>query len=73
LLDYLFNERYLEEVRAHTWTGNKRMVRLAEKCGFMEVRRAPYETEYSVSGEPLERVEFSISRRKWLVLRDSGS
>jgi RimJ/RimL family protein N-acetyltransferase len=63
----------LEEVRAATWTGNKRMMRCAEKCGFKEVARAPYDTEHSVRGEPLERIEFSISREEWLVLRDSGS
>ena len=73
LVDHLFGEMGLKEVRTATWTGNKRMVRCAEKCGFREVARTPYEAEYSVRGEPLERIEFSISRREWLVLRDSSS
>jgi RimJ/RimL family protein N-acetyltransferase len=73
LVDHLFGEMELKEVRTATWTGNKRMVRCAEKCGFREVRRTPYSAEYSVRGEPLERIEFSISRREWLVLRDGGS
>ena len=73
LIDYLFDEMDLEDVRAATWTGNKRMVRCAEKCGFREVRRTPYSAEYSVRGEPLERIEFSISREVWLVPRDGGS
>ena len=73
LIDYLFGEMDLEEIRAATWTGNKRMVRCAEKCGFREVARTPYEAEFSVRGEPLERIEFSISRRERLIPRDSGS
>ena len=73
LVDYLFDKMGLEEVRAATWTGNKRMMRCAEKCGFVEFARSPYDTEYSVRGEPLERIRFSISREEWLVLRDSGS
>jgi len=73
LIDYLFDEMDLEDVRAATWTGNKRMVRCAEKCGFREVARTPYQVEYSVRGEPLERIEFSISHEEWLVLRDGGS
>jgi RimJ/RimL family protein N-acetyltransferase len=73
LVDYLFDEMDLEEVRAATWTGNKRMMRCAEKCGFVEVARSPYEAEYSVRGEPLERIEFSITRQEWLAIRDAGS
>lgn len=73
LVGHLLGEMELEEVRTATWTGNRRMVRCAEKCGFKEVTRTPYEAEYSVRGEALERIEFSISRREWLVLRDSGS
>jgi RimJ/RimL family protein N-acetyltransferase len=73
LIDCLFGEMELEEISAATWTGNKRMMRCAEKCGFREVARTPYQAEYSVRGEPLERIEFSISRREWLVLRNSGS
>ena len=66
LVDHLFGEMELKEVRTATWTGNKRMVRCAEKCGFRETGRTPYEAEYSVRGEPLERIEFSISRAQWL-------
>jgi RimJ/RimL family protein N-acetyltransferase len=73
LIDCLFGEMELEEISAAAWTGNKRMMRCAEKCGFREVARTPYQAEYSVRGEPLERIEFSISRREWLVLRNSGS
>jgi RimJ/RimL family protein N-acetyltransferase len=73
LIEHLLGEMGLEEVRAATWTGNKRMVRCAEKCGFREIGRTPYPVEYSVRGEPLERIEFSISRQERLVQRDDGS
>jgi RimJ/RimL family protein N-acetyltransferase len=66
LIDHLFGEMGLREVRAATWTGNQRMVRCAEKCGFREFRRTNYDVEHSVRGEPLERIEFTISRREWL-------
>jgi RimJ/RimL family protein N-acetyltransferase len=69
LIDYLFGEKGLQEVRAATWTGNKRMRRCAEKCGFQEVARLPHRAQFSVRGEPLERIEFAISRSKW---RDSS-
>jgi RimJ/RimL family protein N-acetyltransferase len=69
LIDYLFGEMGLQEVRAATWTGHKRMRRCAEKCGFQEIARRPHRAQFSVRGEPLERMEFAISRSKW---RDSS-
>ncbi len=72
LVEHLFDEMALEEVRAATWTGNKQMMRCAEKSGFKELARMPHRTEYSVRGEPLERIEFSISRAEWLARRDVG-
>jgi RimJ/RimL family protein N-acetyltransferase len=63
----------LEEVRTATWTGSKRMIRCAEKSGFKEIERMPHRAEYSVRGEPLERIEFSISRAEWLAQRDGGA
>jgi len=61
LVDHLCDEMGLQEIRAATWTGNKRMIRCAEKCGFTEVTRQPHRAEYSVRGEPLERIEFAIT------------
>lgn len=73
VVDHLFGEMALKEVRTATWTGNKRMARCAAKSGFKEVERMPHRAEYSVRGEPLERVEFSISRAEWSAQRgDSG-
>jgi RimJ/RimL family protein N-acetyltransferase len=72
LVDHLFREMGLEEVRTATWTGNRRMVRCAEKSGFREVARMPHRAEISIRGEPLERIEFSISRATWLGSEDDG-
>jgi RimJ/RimL family protein N-acetyltransferase len=72
LLSHLFNRMGLEEVRTATWTGNKRMMRCAEKSGFGQAVRMPHRASVSVRGEPLERVEFSVSREKWSDKADSG-
>ena len=68
LIGYLLSEMALKELRAATWTGNRRMVRCAEKCGFKEVGRTPHREKLSIRGESLERVEFSITRLEWLAL-----
>jgi len=62
LVEHLFTSMHLEEVRTATWSGNKRMMRCAEKSGFAEAARMPHRADQSVRGEPLERVEFSVSR-----------
>ena len=66
LLGHLFGATGLKEVRTATWTGNGRMKRVAVKCGFRELGRSPYDTEFSIRGEALERVEYSLSRAEWL-------
>jgi RimJ/RimL family protein N-acetyltransferase len=65
LIDYLFREKALNMVKAATWSGNERMLRCAEKCGFQECARMPHRAKFSVRGELLERVELAISRSKW--------
>ena len=72
LVDHLLTEMELEEVRTATWTGNQRMMRCAEKSGFHELARMPHRADTSVRGEPLERIEFSISRGEWLAQRGAG-
>lgn len=67
LVDHLFHEKGLQEVRTDTWSGNRRMMRLAEKCGFHEIGRGPHRAPLSVRGEPLEMVHFAMSRGEWLV------
>jgi RimJ/RimL family protein N-acetyltransferase len=67
LVEHLFGEMELKEVRTATWTGNQRMMRCAVKSGFQELARMPHRAEVSVRGEPLERIEYSISRVEWLA------
>jgi RimJ/RimL family protein N-acetyltransferase len=67
LIDHLFEMMELQEIRIATWTGNKRMVRCAEKSGFTAVAKMPHRAAFSTRGEPLERIEFSISREDWLA------
>ena len=71
LLDYLFAEMGLQEVRMNTWTGNVRMIRCALKAGFEEVYRSPHRAAISIRGEPLERIDLAISRGRW-VYKNQG-
>jgi RimJ/RimL family protein N-acetyltransferase len=67
LLEYLFEEVGLEEVRTATWTGNGRMMRVAQKRGFTEIGRRPHEARLTVRGEPLVMVDFALTRTDWLA------
>jgi RimJ/RimL family protein N-acetyltransferase len=60
LISHLFTTMDMKEIRTTTWTGNQRMRRLAEKCGFKEVGRSPHRVPFSVRGEPLEFVHYRI-------------
>lgn len=63
VVDYLFREMGLQSVKLKTWTGNRRMRRVAEKVGFKEFGRSPHRAPFSVRGEPLEFVEYAMSNR----------
>ena len=65
-LNYLFEDFDLNIIRTATWTGNLRMVRCAQKAGFGNEEISPHRAQHSVRGEPLERIEFSLSREEWL-------
>ena len=72
-LNFLFESFGLNMIRTATWTGNKRMVRCAQKAGFTNPKIMPHRASISVRGEPLERIEFSLSRAEWLkTVRDDG-
>lgn len=73
VIDYLFREMKLQEIRTATWTGNKQMMRCAEKSGFQVAARMPHPVQCSVRGDPLERIEFFISRKEWLAQERVGS
>ena len=69
-LNYLFDSSDLNTIHTATWTGNERMVRCAGKAGFTEHKIMPHRSPISVRGEPLERIEFSLSRAEWSKSRE---
>lgn len=72
-LNFLFDSFGLNTIRTATWTGNKRMVRCAQKAGFTNQKIMPHRSSISVRGEPLERIEFSLSSAEWFKTnRDGG-
>ena len=71
-LNYLFESFDLNTIRTATWTGNKGMVRCAQKAGFKYEEIMPHRSTVSVRGEPLERIEFSLSKAEWLKKSDGG-
>lgn len=62
-IGYLFTDYTLEEVRTATWSGNVRMVRVAEKCGFLLTKREVGCRK--VQGGEYDGVEFTLTREKW--------
>jgi len=71
-LSFLFDALGLKTIRTATWTGNGRMVRCAQKAGFTNHEIMPHRSSVSVRGEPLERIEFSLSRAEWYETKSDG-
>jgi len=59
-IGYLFQGLDLRRVRLGTWSGNRRMVRCAEKCGFALVGRTVGNRE--VRGKRYDGLEFELMR-----------
>jgi len=59
----LFTHLDLAEVRTATWSGNARMIRVAEKCGFTLINRIPRNRE--VRGEWYDGLTFQLTRERW--------
>jgi len=64
-IGYVFANLEVEEVRTATWSGNVRMVRLAEKCGFTLVTREMDKRE--VQGRRYDGLGFSLCRQAWMT------
>jgi RimJ/RimL family protein N-acetyltransferase len=60
-IDYLFAELGIERVRMATWSGNERMVRVAEKLSFVLEERIPNARE--VRGRRYDKVQFVLTKR----------
>jgi len=62
-IGYLFRSLDLRRVRLGTWSGNRRMVRCAEKCGFALVGRTVGNRE--VRGKRYDGLEFELKGQGW--------
>jgi len=60
-MDYLVANLDLQRIRMATWSGNERMVRVAEKLGFVLVERVPDARE--VRGRRYDKVQFVLTRQ----------
>jgi RimJ/RimL family protein N-acetyltransferase len=62
-IDHLVKELDLTCVRTATWSGNHRMVRCAEKCGFALVERRVGVREWQ--GRKYDALQFRLTREEW--------
>lgn len=62
-IDCLFNERKLTRLGFGTWEGNKAMIRLGEKLGFIEEARIRKGCE--TNGIFYDRIKMGILRNEW--------
>ncbi len=62
-IDYLFNERDLTRLGFSTWEGNKSMLKVGEKLGFVEESRIRKGCE--VNGVLYDRIKMGILRSEW--------
>jgi RimJ/RimL family protein N-acetyltransferase len=70
-IDYLFRERNLTRIGLTTWEGNKRMICLAAKLGFVE--EACIRRSCEVGGKFYDRIEMGILRSEWELLNKRGA
>ena len=62
-VDYLFANSDVHRIGLDTWSFNERMMRVAEKVGF--VREGAERDLMRWQGEWLDRVHFGVLRREW--------
>ena len=65
-IGYLFAHYDPVAVRTATWSGNVRMIRVAEKCGFAEIERKAGHREWQ--GIRYDALGFELTRRSWREL-----
>jgi RimJ/RimL family protein N-acetyltransferase len=66
-VDHLFESLPLRRIGLRTWSGNRRMMRLARRLGF--VQEAVFREAYAAGGRVYDRVAFGLLRREWRRLR----
>lgn len=62
-LDYQFRATGRKRLYCQTWSGNIRMIRLAEKCGFFESQRQKGARQ--VRGESYDALTFALNRESF--------
>ncbi len=65
-IQYLFAHYDLLAVRTATWSGNVRRVRMAAKCGFVEIERKIRHREWQ--GIRYDALVFELIRQRWREL-----
>jgi RimJ/RimL family protein N-acetyltransferase len=60
---YLFDVLPIRRIGLRTWSGNRRMIRLARRLGF--VQEARFREAYPAPGHVYDRVAFGLLRREW--------
>lgn len=62
-IDHLFEEMDLHRIGLRTWSGNRRMIRLAHRMGFTQ--EATFREAYRAAGRSYDRIAFGLLRREW--------
>lgn len=64
-IDYVFNsDKSLNRIDLRTWSGNKRMIRLAEKLGFKQ--EACFRSARIVNNEYYDSIAMGVLRSEWV-------
>lgn len=63
-IDFLFNSTKLQRIGMSTWSGNMRMIKVAEKLGMKEEARI--REARIVNGEYYDAVKMGILRKEWI-------
>ncbi|RWZ58645.1 N-acetyltransferase [Halobacillus fulvus] len=66
-IDFLFSHTELHRLGMSTWSGNGRMIKVAEKLGMKEEARI--REARAVDGIPYDAVKMGILRREWEEVR----
>jgi RimJ/RimL family protein N-acetyltransferase len=66
-LDYLFREREFTRIGFSTWDGNKRMIAVGKKLGFVEEARI--RRGCRVEGRFYDRIKMGILKEEWEAMK----
>lgn len=62
-IDYLFKKDFVHRLGISTWSGNKRMIKLAQKVGMREEARI--RQARSVNGQYFDAIKMGILKCEW--------